>query len=112
MSERKSPELAFVGADANVHLLLHCAAAEQGMAPMDALLAATRNVAEACGKGDEIGTIGPGKRADLLVLDGNPLDDPESYGRIAHVVEDGRLIERDRLPVAPVLTRPEERAAR
>jgi imidazolonepropionase-like amidohydrolase len=87
------------------HILWFRAAREQGMAPMDALVAATRNVAEACGKADEIGTIGPGKRADMLVLEGSPLDDPDNYGRVAYVVKDGRLVDRDRLPEAPVLTR-------
>jgi imidazolonepropionase-like amidohydrolase len=81
------------------------AAIERGMAPMDALLATTRNIAEAYGKADELGTVERGKRADLLVLDANPLDDPAHYGRIAQVVKDGQLVERERLPECPVLTR-------
>jgi imidazolonepropionase-like amidohydrolase len=86
------------------HLLWHQAVIEKGMAPMDALLAATRNIAQAYHKADELGTVEVGKRADLLVLDANPLDAPANYGRIAHVVKDGVIIDRDRLPEHPILT--------
>jgi hypothetical protein len=38
------------------------------------------------------------------------LDDPANYGRIAHVVKDGVIVDRDRLPENPILTgRPEVR---
>jgi cytosine/adenosine deaminase-related metal-dependent hydrolase len=87
------------------HILWFRAAREQGLRPMDALLAATRNVAEAMGKEDEIGTITPGRRADLLVLDADPLADPDNLGRVSYVVKDGHIVDRDRLPEAPVLTR-------
>lgn len=87
------------------HICWLQAAFERDMPPMDALLAATRNIAEAYGKSSEVGSIEPGKRADLLVLDANPLDSPANYGRIAHVVKDGHLVDRERLPEHPVLTR-------
>jgi imidazolonepropionase-like amidohydrolase len=87
------------------HFLWLRAASELGMAPMDALLAATRNIAEAYGVLDDIGTLEVGKRADLLVLDANPLDDPENYRRIAEVVKDGSVVDRATLPEHPVLTR-------
>jgi imidazolonepropionase-like amidohydrolase len=80
------------------------AALECGMTPMDALLSTTRNIAQAYRRDDEIGTVEPGKRADLLVLDADPLADPENYRRIAHVVKDGEIVDRDRLPERPVLT--------
>jgi imidazolonepropionase-like amidohydrolase len=89
------------------HLLWLRAAAERGMPAMAALLAATRNIADAYGKLDELGTLEPGKRADLLVLHGDPLSDPDNYGRIAHVVKDGAVVDRDLLPEQPVLTRKE-----
>jgi hypothetical protein len=85
------------------HLLWLRAALERGMTPMDALLAATRNIARAYGR-DELGTLEPGKRADFLVLDANPLDSPENYARIVHVVKDGKIVDRDHLPEHPVLT--------
>lgn len=46
-----------------------------GLSPMQALVAATKTTAEAYRKGHELGTVEPGKRADLLVLRTNPLED-------------------------------------
>jgi imidazolonepropionase-like amidohydrolase len=46
-----------------------------GLTPMEALVAATRTNAEAYVKGEELGTLQPGKRADLLLVSGNPLED-------------------------------------
>jgi imidazolonepropionase-like amidohydrolase len=86
------------------HFLWLEAVSERGMAPMDALLAATRNVADAYGMADELGTLEPGKYADLLILDADPLADPRNYRRIAQVWKDGAAIHRDSLPTAPVLT--------
>jgi imidazolonepropionase-like amidohydrolase len=48
---------------------------ERGMSPMRAIQAATGWAAECVGLGQEIGTIEKGKLADLLVLEGNPLND-------------------------------------
>ncbi len=86
------------------HLLWLRAAIERGMTPMDALLAATRNIAQAYGRIDEIGTLEPGKQADLVVLDGDPLADVENYGRVVLVLKDGVPVDRDALPTRPVLT--------
>ncbi len=46
-----------------------------GLSPMEAIVAGTQYSAEAIGLKDEIGTIEEGKRADLLIVDGNPLRD-------------------------------------
>jgi imidazolonepropionase-like amidohydrolase len=89
------------------HLYWLQAAIERGMTPMDALLSATRNIAEAYRKDDEVGTIEPGKRADLLVLDGNPLEDVRNFRRVVNVVKDGVIVDRNRLPEHPVLTDPD-----
>nr|WP_237546623.1 amidohydrolase family protein [Streptomyces sp. SID5606] len=83
------------------HFLWLEAVAERGMRPMDALLAATRNIAEAYGKADELGTVESGKRADLVILDADPLADPRNYRRIADVFKDGARIDRDALPESP-----------
>jgi cytosine/adenosine deaminase-related metal-dependent hydrolase len=88
----------------SAHIPWFRAALERGMTPTDGLLAATRNIAEAYGKGDELGTIERGKLADLLVLEADPLADPANLARIAIVVKDGALVDRDRLPERPVLT--------
>lgn len=45
-----------------------------GMSPMDAILTTTRNAAQAIGMGNSLGTIEAGKLADILVVEGNPLD--------------------------------------
>lgn len=83
------------------HFLWLEAVIERGMAPMDALLAATRNIAEAYGKADELGTLEAGKRADLVVLDADPLADPRNYRRISDVFKDGSRVDRAALPESP-----------
>lgn len=62
---------------------------EGGMAPMDALLAGTRNAADLLGLGGEIGTVAPGKAADLVALAGNPLDEISQVTRPIFVMHDG-----------------------
>jgi imidazolonepropionase-like amidohydrolase len=59
--------------------------------PMDVLIAATRTGAEVCGLGSVIGTVEQGKIADLLVLNGNPLDDLDSVHSISCVFQEGQL---------------------
>ena len=46
-----------------------------GMKPMDAILASTRTAAALLNRNDSLGTVEPGKLADLIVVDGDPLDD-------------------------------------
>lgn len=48
---------------------------ELGMSPMRAIISATKMAAECLGLQDKIGTIEPGKLADIIVVDGNPLQD-------------------------------------
>jgi imidazolonepropionase-like amidohydrolase len=88
------------------HFLWLEAVNERGMAPMDALLAATRNTAEAYGQATDLGTLEPGKRADLLILEGDPLEDVRNYRRIAEVMKDGALVDRDALPNRRIITAP------
>jgi imidazolonepropionase-like amidohydrolase len=80
------------------------AAVECGMRPMDALVASTRNVAEAYGRLDDLGTLERGKFADFVVLAADPFTDVRSYGDIVHVVKEGTLVDREALPTNPVLT--------
>jgi hypothetical protein len=91
------------------HIAWLRAAIERGMDPMDALLCATRNIAEAYQHYDQIGSIEPGKIADLVILDANPLAAPENYARVTHVIKNGTVVDRDRLPDPRLLTTAIER---
>jgi imidazolonepropionase-like amidohydrolase len=66
--------------------------AESGMAPEDVLLATTRTAAELMGLERELGTIEPGKRADVVAVSGDPTDFRDLSDRIEHVYQDGRLV--------------------
>ena len=65
---------------------------KDGATPWQALTAATRNAAELCGVGSEVGTIETGKRADMIVVAANPLDDIQNLRKLQMVLKDGRLI--------------------
>lgn len=67
--------------------------AQAGLSPMEVIAAATRNGALALGKADEIGTIETGKRADLLLLSANPLDDVRNLTRIERVMVNGAWVQ-------------------
>ena len=62
---------------------------EGGMTPMQAIEATTRSAAELMGLADELGTLEPGKRADLVVVNGDPLDVGTLSDRIKAVYQDG-----------------------
>ena len=62
-----------------------------GMTPHEVLRAATLGSATAIGRQDELGSLEPGKYADFVVLDANPLDDLHHARRIRYVVKDGRV---------------------
>lgn len=62
---------------------------EEGMTPMDAIIAATRNGAEALGLQKELGTIEEGKLADVIVVAGNPLADLHALKRVYAVIKGG-----------------------
>jgi imidazolonepropionase-like amidohydrolase len=64
-----------------------------GMSPMQALQAATINPARYMGMDKELGSIEAGKLADLLVLDGNPLEDIRVTDDMAYVILNGRVYE-------------------
>jgi imidazolonepropionase-like amidohydrolase len=62
---------------------------EGGMSPMDAIVATTRSAAELMGLDQELGTLEAGKRADLVVVDGDPLDVATLGDRVRSVYRDG-----------------------
>lgn len=68
----------------NVHL-----ARLAGLTPMESLQVVTRNAARLCGLDDLVGTLEPGKDADLLLLDADPLADEQNLRRVAAVFKSG-----------------------
>ena len=56
----------------------------------DAILAATRRAAEAIGMGSEVGSLEPGKLADMISVDGDPLDDIGCLERVGMIIQGGR----------------------
>jgi imidazolonepropionase-like amidohydrolase len=63
-----------------------------GMSPSDVLVATTRTAAELMGLEGELGTIEPGKRADLVAVSGDPFDFTGLRERIERVYKDGQLV--------------------
>ncbi len=83
-----------------------------GIPPMDAIRAGTINAARALGEEDDMGSIAPGKWADMVVIQGDPLDDIRNTRNVETVIREGRiynpaeLLERARGQIGP--TGPDE----
>lgn len=71
--------------------------ADGGLTPHEALRAATMCGAQALGYARDLGSLEPGKLADLLVLEANPLEDIRNTAAIRYVMKDGRLYEGNTL---------------
>lgn len=88
-----------VGTDAASPLNFHTEAmwyemkalVDSGMTPIQVISAATKTNAEILGRFAELGTIEPGKLADMIIVDGNPLADIDALSRVDVVVKDGGL---------------------
>lgn len=65
---------------------------QAGLSPEEALAAATSEAASLLGLASEMGTLEPGKRADLVVLDGDPLADIEAVRKVQMVIQGGRAM--------------------
>jgi imidazolonepropionase-like amidohydrolase len=68
---------------------------QNGMTPMQAIVATTHNAAVLMRLGDEIGTVAPGKLADLILVNGDPLADIEvlrPHDNIMLVMQSGDIV--------------------
>lgn len=73
---------------------------DNGMAPADALLAATRNAADLIGASGDIGAIAPGHFADIVAVRGDPLAAPALFEKIDFVMKGGVVYRQDGKPAA------------
>ena len=95
---RESGVTIVVGTDSGIPLNFHFDSTwrelktmvDLGMPPMEAIRAATYWPAQML-KQPNLGTIAPGKLADIIVVDGDPLTDMSSLRHIVHVVKDGKV---------------------
>jgi imidazolonepropionase-like amidohydrolase len=68
---------------------------ELGATPADALAAANSRAAKVCGRAQQVGTLEPGKFADMIGVAGNPLTDISSVNRVRTVVAHGKIIRQE-----------------
>jgi len=62
---------------------------EAGMKPMEAIKCATVHAADLLGEKEKLGSIEPGKLADIVAVDGDPLKDTRVFGKVIFVMKDG-----------------------
>ena len=70
---------------------------QAGLTPLQVLRSATSNGAKTMGMERGIGALAPGKLADLLILDADPLADVTNLSRIHRVIKDGKVFVPDEL---------------
>ncbi len=68
---------------------------EAGMTPADAIMAATRNAADLIGDSADIGSVQPGRFADIIAVAGDPLADVSRLEHVAFVMKGGVVYRRD-----------------
>jgi imidazolonepropionase-like amidohydrolase len=74
---------------------LVCRVQTVGQPARDAIVSATSLSAQALGLGDRIGAIAPGMQADLIAVDGDPLQDITALQRVVFVMKGGRVYRND-----------------
>jgi imidazolonepropionase-like amidohydrolase len=73
-----------------------------GLSPAEAMRSATVNAAKLLGRDDRIGAVRPGLLADLIAVDGDPLEDLTALQRVRFVMKGGVVYRRDVKPADPV----------
>lgn len=71
-----------------------------GMRPMDAIFAATRNAADLLGRSDEVGSIQPGRLADIVAVPADPTTQPDALRHVGFVMKGGVVYRLDGHPTA------------
>lgn len=66
-----------------------------GMVPMEAIKAATLNAAMVLGEEEKLGSVEPGKLADIIVVDGDPLKDINALKKVSLVMLDGKIVKNE-----------------
>ena len=79
---------------------------QAGLTPMEAIQTATLNAARAMHMEADSGTIQPGKRADLVLLNANPLDNISNIRKVDKVITDGRMYDSRKLARSVGFNRP------
>jgi imidazolonepropionase-like amidohydrolase len=93
------------------HFFAYQALEEMGIDPMKILQMTTINVATGYKKDKDLGSIEVGKRADLVILDKDPLASASNYRAIDTVIKDGRIVDRNALPTKPLISSQKRPAA-
>ena len=65
------------------------------MSPEDCLVSATINAADLIGASDELGTIEPGKHADLIAMEGDPMEDVGAFQDVVFVMKGGEVYKNE-----------------
>ncbi len=77
------------------HTLEFALLVANGMSPLQAILAGTRNAAELIGASDRIGTVQPGRFADIVAVANDPLDHPDELRHVQFVMKGGVVYRAD-----------------
>jgi imidazolonepropionase-like amidohydrolase len=65
---------------------------EAGISPLEVIKIATKNGAQALGIEKDVGTVAPGKQADMIILSDSPVDDISNTKKIEAVINNGHFI--------------------
>ena len=74
---------------------------QAGMTPRDAIAAATSSAADLIGDADDIGSIQPGRYADIIAVAGDPLADVTQLEHVLFVMKAGHIYKADGKPLTP-----------
>lgn len=66
--------------------------AQAGVKPMDAILMATRNAADLIGAAQDIGSIAPGRYADIIAVKDDPIANPRALEKVSFVMKGGKVV--------------------